>query len=254
MKVLLCQSDLVWESRTENYINIEKQIDSESREIDLIVLPEMFPTGFCTEPEGVAESAIGPSLEWMQTIASRKSAAVVGSVAVEECGKYYNRLYFVYPNGEYLKYDKHHLFTYGGEHHHYTPGNDRVIAEYKGWRFLLQVCYDLRFPIFARNCNDYHAAIYIASWPSVRLYAWNTLLRARAIENLSYVLGVNRVGVDPKCSYSGGTLAVDFMGVVMGEASPDTVSTLYVELDKEKLNQFREKFPALNDRDNFELK
>lgn len=254
MKILLCQSDLVWESRPENFQSIEAQIDSETRKVDLIVLPEMFPTGFCTEPEGVAEPHDGPSLQWMRSIALRRDAAVVGSVATCEGENYYNRLYFVYPDGHFLKYDKRHLFTYGGEHHHYTHGSERVIAEYKGWRFLLQVCYDLRFPVYARNRNDYDAAIYIASWPSVRLYAWNTLLRARAIENLSYVIGVNRVGVDPKCSYSGGTLVADYMGVIMGEASPDKVSTLYMELDMDKLNQFREKFPALNDRDDFELK
>lgn len=254
MKILLCQSDLVWEGREDNYIAIERQIEAESRSVDLIVLPEMFPTGFCTEPNGVAEAPDGPSLHWMKKIALQREAAVVGSVATNDNGDYYNRLYFVYPDGTYLKYDKHHLFTYGGEHLRYSPGNERVVAEYRGWRFLLQVCYDLRFPVFARNCNDYHAVIYIASWPTVRLYAWNTLLRARAIENLSYVIGVNRVGNDPNCAYSGGTMVADYMGTVISEASPNTVSTLLVELDMDKLKQFREKFPALNDRDNFELK
>lgn len=251
MKILLCQCDIAWGDVDTNLLSIERMVESENREIEMIILPEMFSTGFCTEPEGVAESAEGKSFRWMRDLALRKGCAVVGSVATEESGRYYNRLYFVYPDGTYLKYDKRHLFTYGGEHHHYTPGTEQVVAEYKGWRIALHVCYDLRFPVFSRNRDDYDMAIYIASWPSSRLYAWNTLLKARAIENLAYVAGVNRVGNDPKCSYSGGTLLADFMGGVIGEASPGSVSTVYSVLDLESLKQFRDKFPALKDGDNF---
>lgn len=253
MKVLLCQCDIEWGNVMQNLYSIEQLIDEEKREVDLVILPEMFSTGFCTEPEGVAENGESDSLEWMRKIANSKNVAVVGSVATVEGGNYYNRLYFVYPEGNYIKYDKRHLFTYGGEHLHYTPGGERVVAEYRGWRILLQICYDLRFPVFARNRGDYDLAVYIASWPSSRLYAWNTLLRARAIENIAYVAGVNRVGTDPKCSYSGGTLLADFMGGVLGEASPEKINTLYVELDMNALKEFRSKFPALNDRDNFVL-
>ena len=253
MNILLCQCDLQWEQPQENLSRISALIESESRPVDMIILPEMFSTGFCTEPQGVAEGTDGVSLEWMRQTAQRYNVAVVGSIATEENAKYYNRMYFVYPNGEYIKYDKHHLFTYGGEHLRYTPGNERVVAEYKGWRFLLQVCYDLRFPVYARNKGDYDMAIYVASWPAVREYAWNTLLRARAIENVAYVAGVNRVGKDPQCSYSGGTLLADYMGMVIGEASPEKEEALYVELDREKLLQFREKFPALSYRDEFQL-
>lgn len=253
MNVLLCQCDLFWADHNKNLESIRKVIDSETKDIDLIILPEMFSTGFCTVPQGVAEPTGGPSLNWMQQVAKEKNAAVVGSVAVQEGDDYYNRMFFVYPDGNYLKYDKHHLFTYGKEHLQYKNGNERVIAEYKGWRFMLQVCYDLRFPVFARNHGDYDMLIYVASWPSVRRYAWDTLLKARAIENLAYVAGVNRVGNDPQCQYSGGTVMLDFMGQIMSEASPNEVSTVYVELDKDALVQFRDKFPALNDRDNFEL-
>ena len=175
---------------------------------DLYVLPEMWSTGFATEPEGIAESD-GSSLNWMKQMANRLDAAVAGSIATEIDGKYYNRFYFVKPandgsDNEIEYYDKHHLFTYSGEHLRYTAGERRVVVEWRGWRFLLQVCYDLRFPIFARNCAEgpdaYDVALYVASWPTSRRAPWDTLLRARAIENQCYVCGVDRTGDDPACA------------------------------------------------------
>ena len=224
---------------------------------DLYVLPEMWSTGFATEPEGIAESD-GSSLNWMKQMANRLDAAVAGSIATEIDGKYYNRFYFVKPandgsDNEIEYYDKHHLFTYSGEHLRYTAGERRVVVEWRGWRFLLQVCYDLRFPIFARNCAEgpdaYDVALYVASWPTSRRAPWDALLRARAIENQCYVCGVDRTGDDPACHYNGGTAIIDAYGNTVAACPDGEVSAIRVELDMDKLTAFRKKFPVLSDRD-----
>lgn len=224
---------------------------------DLYVLPEMWSTGFATEPEGIAESD-GSSLNWMKQMANRLDAAVAGSIATEIDGKYYNRFYFVKPandgsDNEIEYYDKHHLFTYSGEHLRYTAGERRVVVEWRGWRFLLQVCYDLRFPVFARNCAEgpdaYDVALYVASWPTSRRAPWDTLLRARAIENQCYVCGVDRTGDDPACHYNGGTAIIDAYGNTVAACPDGEVSAIRVELDMDKLTAFRKKFPVLSDRD-----
>ena len=185
-------------------------------------------------------------------MADELDAAIVGSLAIKDKnGNYRNRLYFVSPNGSYGYYDKHHLFTYGGEHHCYTAGENRVQIEFRGVRFLLQICYDLRFPAFARNKVDnlYDAIIYVASWPTPRVEAWLTLLKARAIENQCYVLGVNRVGTDPACNYSGGTEVVDPYGKIIAQCPMSEESSVHAEIDMAELTAFREKFPVLNDAD-----
>lgn len=224
---------------------------------DLYVLPEMWSTGFATEPEGIAESD-GSSLNWMKQMANRLDAAVAGSIATEIDGKYYNRFYFVKPandgsDNEIEYYDKHHLFTYSGEHLRYTAGERRVVVEWRGWRFLLQVCYDLRFPVFARNCAEgpeaYDVALYVASWPTSRRAPWDALLRARAIENQCYVCGVDRTGDDPACHYNGGTAIIDAYGNTVAACPDGEVSAIRVELDMDKLTAFRKKFPVLSDRD-----
>ena len=224
---------------------------------DLYVLPEMWSTGFATEPEGIAESD-GSSLNWMKQMANRLDAAVAGSIATENDGKYYNRFYFVKPandgsDNEIEYYDKHHLFTYSGEHLRYTAGERRVVVEWRGWRFLLQVCYDLRFPIFARNCAEgpdaYDVALYVASWPTSRRAPWDALLRARAIENQCYVCGVDRTGDDPACHYNGGTAIIDAYGNTVAACPDGEVSAISIELDMDKLAAFRKKFPVLSDRD-----
>jgi predicted amidohydrolase len=193
----------------------------------------------------------------MRAVAARRDAAVAGSVAVAENHdggeRYFNRFFFVKPDGSFTSYDKHHLFSFGGEHLRYTPGSKRVIVEWRGWRILLQVCYDLRFPVFARNRGDYDMMIYVASWPTVRIHPWNTLLRARAIENVSYAVGVNRTGEDPFASYSGGTALIDFRGETVAAAVPESEEAVFCEADIEAMQAFRAKFPALNDADEFSI-
>lgn len=248
MKVTILQQDMVWEDVTENIRRADAAIDS-APVSDLYVLPEMFSTGFCTVPEGVAEPLDGPAVSWMKAKAVAKDAAIAGSVAVTENGKYYNRFYFVTPDGTVNHYDKKHLFTYGGEHHHYTPGDERVVVEYRGVRIMLEVCYDLRFPIWSRNRGDYDMILYVASWPSVRVAAWKALLVARAIENQCYVAGVNRVGNDPSNEYCGGSMIIDPYGKVIASCTDGVEMSATAEVDMEMLEAFRAKFPVLNDSD-----
>lgn len=249
MKITLIQTDIAWADPKTNVRACEKAITSVPGS-ELYVLPEMWSTGFATQPEGVAESDDGDSLKWMKDIAARMDAAIAGSIAVKSSadGSYRNRFYFVKPDGQVSWYDKHHLFTYGGEHLRYTAGDSRVVVEFRGVRFLLLVCYDLRFPVWARSHEDYDAILCVASWPTVRLEAWRALLKARAIENQCYVAGVNRTGDDPSCSYSGGTALIDPYGRV--QECPDYENTtLTSEIDMALLEEFRGKFPVLKDRD-----
>lgn len=248
MKITLLQQDIVWAQPAVNCKAAEAAILA-APQSDVYVLPEMFSTGFATHPEGIAEED-GASLCWMQQMATRMDAAIAGSIATKaEDGSFRNRFYFVKPNGETTYYDKHHLFTYSGEHHRYTAGDKRVIVEWRGVRFMLLVCYDLRFPIWARSHEDYDCLLYVASWPTSRLQAWQTLLRARAIENQCYVCGVNRVGTDSACQYSGGTAAIDAYGRTLAECPLNQPSAITAEINMEKLTAFREKFPVLKDRD-----
>ena len=211
MKVIILQTDICWANPEANRVHLDEMLDAQSG-ADLYVFPEMFSTGFCTQPEGVAEPADSETLQWMKRKAKEKDCALAGSIAVEEEGKYYNRFYFVTPDGQVRWYNKKHLFTYGGEDKHYTPGNERVVASFRGVRFLLEVCYDLRFPVWSRNRGDYDAILYVASWPTPRVEAWKALLRARAIENQCYVIAVNRTGKDPYCDYCGGSAVIDPYG------------------------------------------
>ncbi|MDR2891108.1 MAG: amidohydrolase [Alistipes sp.] len=252
MKLLLLQTDIRWLAPDENRRRAAELIEN-APPVDLIVLPEMFTTGFAVDPRGVAERAEGETFEWIREVAAHRNAAVAGSVATEEGGRYYNRLYFVRPDGTFTKYDKRHLFSFAGEQLRYTAGSERVVVEWREVRILLQVCYDLRFPVFARSRADYDMALYVASWPTVRIHPWNTLLRARAIENVCYVAGVNRTGTDPAASYSGGTAFVDFKGETLSAAEPNTEQAVVCELDPEALRAFRAKFPALTDADDFQL-
>ena len=214
----------------------------------------MFSTGFCTNPDGIAENLDNETLQWMKSKASEKSAAIAGSVAVTDGKHYFNRFYFVKPDGSVTYYDKKHLFTYGGEHRRFTAGEERVIVEWKGVRILLQICYDLRFPVWARNRADYDMIIYVASWPTPRVAAWSALLVARAIENQCYVAGVNRVGADPACEYCGGTVVIDPYGKTIAECPMGEESEASALVDMDALEAFREKFPVLNDADEFERK
>lgn len=253
MKIILLQTDICWANPAANVSSIDRILDTYGKEIDLFVFPEMFSTGFCTDPKGIAELDEGDTLQWMKQKARMWNCAMAGSISVEENGKYYNRFYFVHPDGKVQWYDKKHLFTYGGEDQHYTAGTERVVVNYRGVRFLLEVCYDLRFPVWSRNRGDYDVALYVASWPSPRVEAWKALLRARAIENQCYVLGVNRVGKDPYCDYCGGTAAIDPYGRTLAACADGEPGQIEVAIDMNELEAFRKKFPVLEDADPFTL-
>lgn len=253
MKIVLLQMDLAWADPVANRKAAERMI-RENQGAGIYVLPEMFTTGYCTEPEGVAEPADGETLEWMKGMAAESGGALAGSVAVTDGRRFFNRFYFVTPEGVYYKYDKHHLFTYAGEHHKYSAGTQRVVIDYRGVRILPLVCYDLRFPVWSRNGGgQYDLAIYVASWATPRIEAWNILLRARSVENVCYVAGVNRVGNDPVAAYCGSSAVVDFKGQPIGALEPDCSGAIVAQLDLDKLNEFRAKFPALQDADKFEI-
>lgn len=250
MKIALVQIDIQWGEAENNRKHIA-DIFSAHVGADIYVLPEMFTTGFCTNPTSFAEPVEGSqTLNWMKEQASRLHAAIAGSVLVSEGNTFRNRFFFVYPDGHVIHYDKKHLFTYGGEDKYFAPGKERVIVEYKGWRILLQICYDLRFPVFSRNIPEmYDLALYVASWPTSRIAVWDALLVARAIENQSYVAFVNRVGKDPQTEYEGGTGVIDAYGRKHSDILRNQEGVMFFTLDKKKLENFRKKFPVLQDGD-----
>ena len=251
MKVSAIQHDIVWGNPAENRLRLQQQIEAQPG-ADLYVLTEMWSTGFATNPEGVAEHDEA-SLQWMKDMAVQQQAAIAGSLAMEQDGSFHNRLYFVKPDGEVDYYDKRHLFSYGGEDKYYSCGAERVVVEWKGVRFLLTVCYDLRFPVWMRWRDDYDAIICVANWPTVRIDSWQTLLRARAIENLCYVVGVNRVGKDPNCDYCGCSAIINPYGQTIAACERDRECSIEAAFDMEKLNSYRAKFPALKEKDKFEI-
>jgi omega-amidase len=253
MKTALIQTSLFWENTNKNRAYLNEKINSISQYVDLIVLPEMFTSGFTMNPKNAAESMQGETISWLKEVAKKKNCAITGSLVIEENGNYYNRLVFVFPSGEIQYYDKRHLFTLAGEDKVYTPGKDKLIVNYKGFKICPLICYDLRFPVFSRNVEDYDVLIYVANWPKPRVNAWDILLKARAVENMSYVIGVNRVGVDDNnLEYVGHSQAVDFLGNFIQEPL-ETEDVFIVELEKEKLLETRSKLAFLNDRDNFML-
>lgn len=249
MLVALLQSDIVWGEPQANISRIQNLLESSAR-ADLYVLPEMFSTGF----NGVCESEPAESLAWMKEMSSKYSCAFVGSIALEVSSKdgrseKRNRLYFVKPGADVCFYDKRHLFSYAGEHLSFTAGEDRVVVEWMGVRFLLLVCYDIRFPVWIRNHEDYDAMICVASWPQSRRYPWDILLRARAIENQSFVIAVNRVGSDPSNVYNGGSVLLDPYGGVLAACEDGKEQLLLADLDMTLLSAARDSFPVLKDRD-----
>ena len=252
MKIAILQTNIDWGNPSANVKKADEIIDRYGQ-VDLFVLPEMFSTGFCTDPKGIAEPVNCETLQWMKRKTAQKGCAMAGSIATEENGRYYNRFYFVHPDGKVESYDKKHLFTYGGEDKHFTAGDERVIVTYKGVRILLQICYDLRFPIWARNRKDYDMILYVASWPTSRVEVWKTLLRARAIENQCYVAGVNRVGEDPSCAYCGGSAVIDPYGRTLAACEDGKECQAEAVIDLEVLEAFRKKFPVLNDADSFQI-
>ena len=253
MKIALIQTSLYWENPNKNSTLLQEKIDAISQYVDLIVLPEMFTSGFTMCPEKVAETMNGETILWLKKIAATKNCAITGSIVIEENNNYYNRLVFVFPSGEIQYYDKRHLFTLAGEDKIYTAGNQKLIVEYKDFKICPLICYDLRFPVFARNVEDYDLLIYVANWPKPRINAWDILLKARAVENMSYVIGVNRIGTDNNHhDYVGHTQAVDFFGNYIQE--PQEIEGVFiVELDKSAMLETRKKLAFLNDKDNFKL-
>lgn len=255
MKITILQEDIVWANPEANCQAADRAIDN-NKGSDLYVLPEMFSTGFATKPEGIAEEN-GYSLSWMRNKAAQMNAAICGSIATKEDGKYFNRFYFVEPDGKVTTYDKRHLFTFSGEDKTFVAGCKRPIIDYKGFHILPEVCYDLRFPVWSRNApydsdNHFHLIIYVASWPEVRQQAWDTLLRARAIENQCFVVGVNRVGKDPGNTYGGGSVILDPWGGTIISTKWEKTSAATADLDMAMLEGFQKAFPVLNDKDEFD--
>lgn len=238
--------DIEWEDKYLNFSRIEKTF--EKKKADLFLLPEMFATGFSMNAHKIADRN-NETLEWMIAFAKRKQTAIAGSVSVAENNRFYNRFYFVEPNGAIHFYNKRHLFSYSGEDKIYTAGKERIVVHYQGIRFLLQVCYDLRFPVFARNLSDYDVALYVANWPQKRVFAWEQLLKARAIENQAYVFGLNRIGKDAyNLEYSESSHCYFADG---SEVSTIDGFLITAELDMEKLTTYKERFNTLRDGDEF---
>ena len=255
LKIALIQSDLVWEDPKQNRDNFAIKINAISEHVDLIILPEMYTTGFTMNASKVAEYMQGETVKWMQHIAAKCNSAITGSVVIEENNKYYNRLLFVSPNGSIEYYNKRHTFTLAGEDKIYSAGTKKLIIDYKGWKICPMVCYDLRFPVWSRNVEEYDLLIYVANWPKPRIQAWNTLLKARAIENMSYCAGVNRIGKDKSdYEYSGNSAVYNVLGEEISNTKPNKQQTEIVVLDKEHVKINREKLQFLNDRDRFILK
>lgn len=253
MKIALIQSDLYWENASKNRKRFESKINQIDSGVNLVVLPEMFSTGFTMNAHEVAETMEGETVLWLQSLAKQKNFAITGSLIIVENERYYNRMLFVFPSGEIQYYNKRHLFSLAGEDKFYTSGNEKIIVEYLDWKICLQVCYDLRFPVFARNVENYDLLLYVANWPKVRTNAWDSLLKARAIENLAYVVGVNRVGLDAnQYEHTGHSQVVDFLGNYTLEPQ-ETEAVFVVELDKNAMLETRKKLDFLSDKDVFEI-
>ena len=255
LQIIGIQSDLVWENPTTNRNSFEQKIKAMSSKIDLIVLPEMFTTGFTMNVQAIAESMEGATLSWMKKMASEKNCAITGSLVIQEKEQFYNRMVFVYPSQKVEFYDKKHLFTLANEQKTFTAGTSIQPILYKGWKICPLICYDLRFPVWSRNTIEYDLLLYVASWPIPRINAWTTLLKARAIENMSYVMGINRIGTDINGhQYSGNSILLDCFGSELSALKDNQEGCIEAVLDKDKQEVSRNKFSFLEDRDLFELK
>jgi predicted amidohydrolase len=268
LTVTVIQTNLHWEDKAANRQMLEEKINSIKEKTEIVVLPEMFSTGFSMKTELLAETMEGETVQWMKRVVAEKKIILTGSIIIGEGGHYYNRMIWMLPNGQYGVYDKRHLFAYAGEDDHYTAGTKRLIASVKGWKINLLVCYDLRFPVWGRQTSpsnslskgegefatpEYDVLIYSANWPERRIHAWKTLLQARAIENQCYVVGVNRVGNDGNnIHYSGESMIVDPMGEVL-YTKKEGEDVFTMSLDKTHLQAIREKLPFLKDADGFEI-
>ena len=254
LTIALIQAELIWENPTQNRLHFSKKIAEITERVDLIVLPEMFTTGFTMNPYVVAETMHGETILWLQKLAQEKKCAITGSLIIKEDKQYYNRLVFVFPTGEIKTYDKRHTFTLAGEDKVYTAGKEKLLVAYKGWKICPLVCYDLRFPVWARNVENYDLLLYVANWPKPRISAWDALLKARAIENMSYCVGVNRVGKDVNnYEYVGHSAVYDSLGNCISNIPASVEAVGIVTLNAEHLKGTREKLQFLSDRDSFSL-
>lgn len=248
----LVQFDIAWENPAENMRRIEKLL-GQSSDLDLVILPEMWSTGFTMQPEKVAEPTPGSALEWMLMQAKERNTAIAGSISVAEGTKYFNRWYCAFADGQVARYDKKHLFSYGREDQHYTAGNSKILIDIKGWKIMPVICYDLRFPAWCRNTDSYDLMMVVANWPVARIHHWDALLKARAIENQSYVAAVNRIGTDANgLQYNGHSAVFDMNGQeILSLGEKEGFAKLV--LDKQLLNAYRDQFRFLQDRDPFTI-
>lgn len=254
LNVTLVQFDIMWESHEKNFQAIEDLLQSSHGNTDLIILPEMFNTGFSMQPARIAVTMDSEEVEWMKRLSIQYNAVIAGSMAIAENDRYFNRLLVVYPNGEICFYDKRHLFTIAGEQNVYSPGQSQLLLEVFGWKIAFFVCYDLRFPVWSRNNSGYDLAVYVANWPLSRIQAWDSLLLARAIENQSYVVGVNRVGADPKGnSYPGHSSVIDYKGQILYGPAASEERTIKISLNFDALKSFKQQFPFWQDSDPFKI-
>ncbi len=251
LKIGLLQPDIIWENPQANLEKYSRLME-EIGDSDVIILPEMFTTGFSMRPANLKETMNGASVKWMIDQAKAKNSALAGTLIIEDKNKIVNRAVWIFPNGNIEFYDKRHLYTMGQEHLHYSPGKDKVIIKFKGWKFCPQICYDLRFPVFARNIEDYDVVIYMANWPSPRHHVWKNLLIARAIENQAYCFGINRTGIDGAgLKYSGDSACISPKGIADFMGEKEDVKTFVISYSE--LHNFRKKFPVLHDRDSFQI-
>lgn len=253
LSITTIQTTLFWEDPDKNLNHFSELIESIKTETDLIILPEMFTTGFSMDSTKLSEKMDGKSVKWLQKQAKKTKALIIGSLIIKEEGHFFNRLIAAHPSGEIQYYNKRHLFRMAKEDVHFSTGKKQISITYKGWKIAPYICYDLRFPVWSRNTNQNDLYLYIANWPSARINAWGTLIKARAIENLSYVCGVNRIGIDGKgIAYNGQSAIIDYKGDII-ESHQDNNSVITTLLSKQKLVDFRAKFPAHLDADNFTI-
>ena len=254
LTVAALQVDLLWENIIGNQTKIGNLIEDLSPEVNLVILPEMFTSGFTQNSERLAEEMNGATLEWLSRKADKYNLAIMGSLIIREEGRFYNRMVLMEPGGKVQTYDKRHQFRMGDEHNYYSGGEERKVFLFQGWRILPQICYDLRFPVWSRNRNDYDLMVYVASWPESRRDVWSILLQARAIENQAFLVGVNRVGEDGSgMTYSGDSVILDPKGMVLSGAKRGVEATISASLSLEELISFRSKFPAWMDGDDFSI-
>ena len=254
LNIVAIQANLTWVNPEKNRLYFEQVINKLTSNTNLVVLPEMFSTGFTMKPSSVSETMNGTTVSWMINMAKTYDIGIIGSMVIQENNQYFNRAIFVHPSGSLEIYDKRHLFSLAGEDRQYTPGTNRIVIQFKGWRICPFICYDLRFPVWSRNTDNYDLLLFMANWPIPRIDAWDTLLKARAIENMSYCIGVNRIGEDENgYQYNGHTSAYNFLGEKVASTAEGKEDVLHCEISKTKLDEFRQKLNFLKDQDSFKI-